>query len=387
MTRSLKFYKKNIFVNLLITLQISTVFILITILVSAINSRLAYYSFFKDSLSQNGICITSSPGGINTEEKAKECFKKATNIYGGKNIDFYNEDEDYCSVLSYTDDVMNKIPPKLESGRYPQLNDDNVIECLVCKGFGFKENDIFTMTDDNDKKYKFKITGILSDNQMLMGNVNMEITYLQDYRDFYSNIDSNLMDSPAFLTTEKCLNKVGLKGGYQTNTMFVVDYPKDAYSNSELADMAYNYNFLFMHTNEEMNKASIQYIYEQLYILLPIIITIFIITIFTVITTNVVMTITNLKNYAILYLCGAKWTNCSLISLSNFSITAIFSIILSVIFFQIGNQTFFKNTVVSSSYLSILVCFIILICFVITSFIVPLIIVKNKQPRDVLKEN
>lgn len=110
-----------------------------------------------------------------------------------------------------------------------------------------------------------------------------------------------------------------------------------------------------------------------------------IITIFTAIITTVVATTQNLRSYAILYLCGATWKRCSIINFINYVIIVIFTVFADALFFIIGKRTFLKKTVITVSAEDIGICAIILALFLLLSLIVPLLVVKNKQPRDVLK--
>ena len=63
----------------------------------------------------------------------------------------------------------------------------------------------------------------------------------------------------------------------------------------------------------------------------------------------------------------------------------IFTVFADALFFIIGKRTFLKKTVITVSAGDIGICAIILALFLLLSLIVPLLVVKNKQPRDVLK--
>ena len=61
------------------------------------------------------------------------------------------------------------------------------------------------------------------------------------------------------------------------------------------------------------------------------------------------------------------------------------TIVADAIFFIAGKNTILKGTVIKVGWDNIGVCAIILVLFLLLSLIVPLLVVRNKQPRDVLK--
>ena len=61
------------------------------------------------------------------------------------------------------------------------------------------------------------------------------------------------------------------------------------------------------------------------------------------------------------------------------------TIVADAIFFIAGKNTILKGTVIKVGWDNIGVCAIILVLFLLLSLIVPLLAVRNKQPRDVLK--
>jgi hypothetical protein len=181
------------------------------------------------------------------------------------------------------------------------------------------------------------------------------------------------------------MEKAGSIGRYDFYSLTVVNFPEDAYTEKELENMASELNFSYVSNTEKYFDKSESYVNQELYTFLPIALSILIITLFTAIITTVVTTMQNLKSYAVLYLSGATWRMCSVINFINYITIVIFTAIADTVFFVIGSRTFLKETVVKASLENIGVCGIILVMFLLLSLAVPLLVVKNKQPRDVLK--
>ena len=93
----------------------------------------------------------------------------------------------------------------------------------------------------------------------------------------------------------------------------------------------------------------------------------------------------NLRSYAVLYLCGATWKRCSLINLFDFILISASAALADTAFFVIGKSSYLKNTVVFIRTESLIICAGITMLLLLLSAVVPLLVVRNKQPRDVLK--
>lgn len=391
MNFSFKLTKNTRILNFLIAIQLAVVFALIIIMMSAFKDRTVYYSQFEEALSQNGICIMPEIGQDNLkyEEDILSSFDKASAITGGK-ANLVVIDSDIGTAKSgyinyYNEKVMKEVPPYLKEGKLPDA-DSEIPQCLVCDNFGYKVGDIVEITDWDGVSFKIQISGIMSDYQNIYGTGGPSIyNYTGDYRDFYYQLSSAMRDQPLFLSTEEIMNKVGSKGGYNFYSLIIINFPEGAYSKEDIENMASELGFTYFYDTDMYYENSVQYVSQELYTLFPIALSILIITIFTAIITTVVATTQNLRSYAILYLCGATWKRCSIINFINYVIIVIFTVFADALFFIIGKRTFLKKTVITVSAGDIGICAIILALFLLLSLIVPLLVVKNKQPRDVLK--
>lgn len=388
---SLKLAKKARIMNLLIAVQLAIVFALIISMMSAIKDRTVYYSKFENELSQNGICILPgvSSETLKYDEDILDHFNKASKITGGKsNLMLINSDIGKSKsgyMTYYSDKMMKDLPPYLKEGTLPDSKND-IPQCLACENFGYKVGDVLDFTDWDGVSFKVQICGIMSDNQNIYGTGGPAYYhYENDYRDFYYKLNSAMREYPLFLSTDEIMDKAGSKGRYDFYSLIIINFPEGAYSQKEIEDMSSKLNFSYFGDTNEYYESSEKYVKQELYTFFPIALSILIITLFTAIITTVVTTMQNLRSYAVLYLSGATWKRCSIINFVNYIAIVIFTVIADGVFFIVGKYTFLKGTVIKADIANIGVCGIILILFFLLSLVVPLLVVRNKQPRDVLK--
>lgn len=388
---SLKLGKKAGLMNLLISLQLAVVFALVIIMMSAIKDRTVYYSQFKEPLSKNGVIVISEADNPNMryKEDILKNLDKATDVTGGKAnmIGVHKKSGDQWTYMSYfPDDMMKKLPPYLKEGSLPDPK-SKIPQVLVSDNYGYKVGDKLKATDWYGVDFDIEICGILENNQRLYGTggYNVFYNYDDDYRDFYYMYNEQGRGEEFFVTTEGQMAKVGSKGSYAFNSKLIINYPEGAYTIKEIEDLAPEVGFQIYGYTNKYYKASESFVHKELYTLSPIAISILIITLFTAVITTMITTLRNLRNYAILYLCGATWRRCSVLNFLNYLSIVGVTIVADAIFFIAGKNTILKGTVIKVGWDNIGVCAIILALFLLLSLIVPLLVVRNKQPRDVLK--
>ncbi|MCD8095158.1 MAG: hypothetical protein LUE12_03395 [Ruminococcus sp.] len=401
---ALKLSKKSLALELLIAIQLSVVFALLVIMICAIEDRTVYYSIYEDAFSQDGAIIMPNVAGSNLVymDDIYECFDKATNVTGeGCTLINYDEDPDKAYLLDiytdrapdtggtlavYSEEEFDEIPPYLIEGDLPK-SDSEYLECLACDTFGYEVGEIVEASEySTGNSVKIKICGILQDDQMMFNGGNgANYIYNGDFRDLYYYLNGGLRTSMYFLTSKENLESFGIEPQVNWFNHFVVNYEEGAYTSEELQNLSAEYGFTLISTTESYYEESNLYVRQEMYTLLPIAISILIITIFTAIITTVISTMKNLRNYAVLYLCGASWKNCGVINFINYVLISIVTLIIDTVFFIVGQETFLTDTVIRVNTEIVLICTTVLVVFLLLSLVVPLIVTSGKQPRDVLK--
>ncbi len=384
-------FNKQKIISVIIVLQLAAVIAMTMMMFSAYRNRVIYYRHFEEPLSQSGICLRAMSGDeyFATEESILQVFTRATKVTGGKAIELVDADNNDIqpSITIYPDDIMDSMPPMLLEGEYPKENDE-FIECLVSMNSGYDIGDEITYIDYSDNStYKIKITGVAMDNQLIYGTGGSAYYhYYNDYRDFYYVMNSAHRDGPLLITTESLASSQSLEGYYNNNSILIIEVPpEERYTMDEIGELAYEYDFTYMGDVETYRENSELYVNEQLMILVPIAIAIFVITLFTVITTGIIGTYNNIYNYAVLYLCGNTWRKCAMLNMIKYLVIAAAAIVIDVLFFAVGSKTYLKETVISIGIESVIISIALFAIILVMSIIIPLIVVSRKQPRDVLK--
>jgi len=137
-----------------------------------------------------------------------------------------------------------------------------------------------------------------------------------------------------------------------------------------------------------MKKNSLDYIFQQIYILLPILICILILTLVSAISVSALSAKRQLKNYAVYYICGLKWKQCALINFYSSLISVLISFVLSIISIIVIIITdSFGETVIELGMWQILSCILIMTIYVLLSVLLPISIIGNNTPNQVLRSN
>ena len=379
-------------------IQLAAVLVIMVIMVSAIVSRYEKFEPFEPFLSRKGYMVQMPtanvyPDEINAVLGDTQClYNEYTNTYDG---------DTELRGISYCDEYINAYAPPLASGSWLSHCDETYensgyIPAVVTSCDGrYKagdtfENEIVMLYDENGEpketiNVKYKIIGVLKD-KASVASYFINVGTPKSYRDIYEVFSDSFEDRDWLLTrTEDVVACYGAHApAYGAMFVFCDDMDEAAF-----ADVKNKISAAWDVDATELTKVydnSMQYIYEQMYTLLPIAMCIFILTIVSTVSISAIYTKRKLRNYAIFYICGARWRTCALRSLKNSAITCGIASILAAAVLIIGKLTFFENTVINFGLWHIAVCAVVIVLYLLLSMIMPLMIIGSNQPREVLKE-
>ncbi len=232
---------------------------------------------------------------------------------------------------------------------------------------------------------RYKIIGVLKD-KASVASYFINVGTPKSYRDIYEVFSDSFENLDWLLTRKE--DVVSCYGGhgpaYGPVFVFCDDMDEAAF-----ADVKNKIAAAWNLDATELTKVydnSMQYIYQQMYTLFPIAVCIFILTIISTVSISAIYTKRQLRNYAIFYICGARWRTCALRSLKNSAITCGIASILAAAVLIVGKLTFFKETVISFGWWHFGVCALVIILYLALSMIMPLAIIGSNEPKEVLKE-
>ena len=394
---------KTGFMQVFGVLQLAAVLVMLIFVVSAISSRSVQFDNFKEYISRKGYMIKNMDMSVFPEELsevangAETIFNCYTNIYEDsfdKNLANSMEH----NMIIYSDEFVNAYAPPLNDGVWLDETDDTFENSgyipTVTAGGDIHVGDIIESTvimsiDENglpDKTIsaKYKVIGVVKDNVPL-AVYSIDSSFSASYKDIYSTFRSSYEDKMLLLTRTSDMYACYKSFGPLYGTQFIFC---DGMTDEEyiaLGDNLENMPLSFAPLSQ-VYENSTDYVYQQLYTLLPIAVCIFILTIISTVSVSAIYTKRQLRNYAIFYICGARWRICALRSLKNSAITCGIASILAAAVLIVGKLTFFKETVISFGWWHLAVCAGVIVLYLSLSMIMPLMIIGSNEPKEVLKE-
>ena len=379
-------------------LQIAAVLAIMIMITSAITARYEMYASFSDMIERKGLMLTLDNFDVYPEQLEE--------VLGGKEYianQFSNTYDGDTPIdgIAYSDEYINAYKPPLQDGVWLDeagftYADSGYIPVVVTScGGRYKvgdviENDIIMSYDENNEpadviNVKYKIIGVLRDKVNIAG-YSYDQTRRGNFADLYSVFSDDFEDNDWFLS--KISDEYACFGanGCLHGQVFIYC---DGMSDDEIAqlksDIVYEVGAVPVELSQ-VYDSSMQYIYEQMYTLFPIAVCIFILTIISTVSISAIYTKRQLRNYAIFYICGARWRTCALRSLKNSAITCGIAAAISAIVLIVGKLTLLKETVISFGWWHIAVCAGVIVLYLALSMIMPLMIIGSNEPKEVLKE-
>lgn len=391
----LKNLRHNIFINVLIIIQMTIVFVITISMVSTIISRFQFYNPIKEYLNSNGYfyCVDNAinPDTQQTLRSTDELYEL---LEGEKNIvasynDWLTYNGDNSTFISYDDEFINMFTPELEEGQWFDLSKDqsDIVQVVVSENpYGFKVGDKIILNSFGNV-IDAEIIGILKKNTKIIGfSVSENKKY--DCRNIFINYNYEIEEKPLFILSQHGL--VDKNVTMQLNGPVFVTYSKNI-SDKILEDnnstmkkmMTVNITPL-----NEMKENSMNYIFSQIYTIFPILICILILTLVSAVSVSALSTKNQLKNYAIYYICGLKWKQCAMINFYSSFISMIFSFIISIVLILITKLTgIMEETVIDLGIWQLIICILIIMFYIIISVILPISIIGKNTPNQILKSN
>ena len=416
--------KRNKLMNSLIIIQLAAVLGIVFVLVSLIRSRLEYYLPFHTKFSREGLlCDLNYVSDRELEEQfpnAEFEFSYGDYLYvNGEydpNLESSSDGEDNKEAIKYNFDPViysdkwcGAYTPKMESGKWiselPKY-EENVIHAVVTPGnpYGYSVGDEFELTDftndgvvtgANGERHstKVKITGVLAPKQYTVGHSSFnktDIATQKSFFDMYFTFDPEPENRWGIIIPQSEYDKSEL---YRSKNYHVISGMSFIFTDNMSDEEIYSlkqmlsegYICTYKESLSEIRQNSFAYIKEQLYVLVPIALCIFLLTMITTISVVSISLDGSLKTYGVFYICGARWKSCVTISFVYSLMIVIVSSGLSLFALKMISGRI--NTVISFGRWEFISMLMISALYLLLSVIIPLVTVKTVKPKDVLKSS
>ena len=251
--------------------------------------------------------------------------------------------------------------------------------------------------NETDIPIKIKIVGKLKEGTKIIGG-NSIYSKNPSINDFYYPYSFKIEQTPLMLFSYSALNNIKIKkldnnrpnvyqGEYSSMILtFKNQIDSQVFDEIEkkISEKSY-YSIGLIANLKDFNKNSKEYITEQAKALFPIMVIILIMVLISSISVSAISTRRKLKDYAIFYINGLQWNQCSLINLYESLIISVISIILSVVTILVIQLTPLAESVkIIWSIYGFLACLAIMLLYILISMLMPFIIIKHNTPKEIL---
>lgn len=399
---AIKELKRHIIMNIITFIELTVSIILVCIMVSAVMIRYKYYEPFADMYSSSGIYCEFSQASVNGSN-----YTSMEELLGNDDIFPYLsspeqivstnkvmafpmiENENVpCYSYSYNDELINRYRPELSSGNWFKITKtDDMLNAVVSENeYGWKVGDTIPVhfaCKGWDGIIEVKIIGELEENTKLPG-ISHNHTGENNSNMFFSSFDYDEEKVPLLLFSYSQLKS---KDVFQSLNSAIIKYTKNT-DTKTLADdqkTIASFGSPFSIKLSELNENSIEYFKIQVYNYLPIIIVVMVLTLVSSISITAISARRRLHDYGIYYVCGLKWKSCSFVNLYYSLILGILSLIIALLLMRftdsiplLGQMTILLNI------WTIVAVIAVMITFIVGSMIMPLIIIGNNTPKEIL---
>lgn len=392
---SLKLLRRNLLTNIFIALQIAVTLLMIILSVSSVMSKIEYYLPLRKVLSSEGMCLFSSGSYIDDLSHYYSCndiiniSDNIEEIYSTETTDFLmipnteNEDEAHPGFVVYNKNMYDLYKPQMQEGKWLSdiKGDKNYISAVVSYSSKYNVGDTIEVYDYIDEiYYPLKIVGKTAQKAKFITNSSIN-EFAKDFRDLYGNIEGNMI----FIRHDDIeLTPISVS----PQGIIFIKY-KDGLSDEE-ADAIKGELFKmggFLNLSDELNKKSIEYLSEDIMLILPICICVFIISLICTVASSAIAAKSHMKTFLITYICGARWKSNSLIILINSVITSAAGVFTAAVGYAILSATdIAAYFCIEFTKYEFLFCLPVLLLNIILPIILPLWMISKQTPKELITE-
>ena len=344
-------YIKNIFYNIISVLLLAATFVACTIFTSNISTQVRVNRFFETYIDENSIMTGPMGFGFNVEEIGLTKVDKV--LYSREWISYSEELEDLSTCLVYDDYTMEKLTPRLKSGKIVTDGSGEMINAIISEnGSGIKVGDVIEIAFFPKEGFKegrmimvpVKVTGIFESGQRLFFGNGIEISRDMPMRDILGLYHYEQVGYSMVIIQEKELEKLPEEAVFESwrsviklqeditkeerieNFRKLVEYEKttDYGSNMEA--------FPEMSSFVERNEKETKYVFLTN---LPLVIAITSLIALCIICMISIRNANSMKYYATLYICGMPLKNAMFFSGIEMAINSILAILLGTAIIEI----------------------------------------------------
>ena len=409
-------FKKNLFMRIIIILQITIVFFCVVSISSIIGYFYNYYDNYKEYIDSKGILFNlqyiKDDEGIlyESSDKVEDVLVKADVVgcyYPWSIFKDANENEIELESIAYDKELLEAYTPELSEGRWLRDNDD-VIEAVVSyNAYGLKVGDSLKVYDtymlQPEAAMTVKIVGVLEDGARITGFPEFSMNRMEDYEDIYSDVYSDEYDyepgggkKPIILMGIDNINKC--MAAYDNHSLerqmgglCFVKYSDDITTEEIIENERLLGTYATYNAKEELSvvrENSIENIKKRIFAILPIFICVFVLTIISATVSCAISIKKQMRDFTIYGICGMNWNKSALISVIDCIYTAVIGMILCICVVCLNKKfLWFDKTMVDLGMWQAASMFLAFALYVVISAIMPYMLIRGTSLSDELRRS
>lgn len=402
-------FKKNLFMRIIIILQIAVVLFCVVCASSIAIYFYTYYNNFKSYFNSNGILyhmeniVFEDYMIAEDSEVIEQQLKKAEVIscyMPWVSYENTNQNEIEFYSMAYDKEFIDGFTPKLSDGRWLNYKrGDGIVEAVISKGaYDLQVGDTLTMYDvymhQPEQSLTVEIVGEISDGERIVGFTNNIRNSVYDYQSVYCDFYADQEEMPVILLSIDNINTgMEIKENHSiermmTGLMFVrfspdITHEEQIYNERILGTEVRTIEKNYM---SDIRQNSFKSMKERIFAILPIFLCVFILTIISATISCSIAAKKQMRDYTIYGVCGMQWNKSILITVLDCLYTAVIGIILCFVFIKAGQKfSWFENTMVDIGILQFICVILVGMFYIIVSAIMPYALIKGTSLNDELR--
>ena len=400
--------KNNIWINILICIQLVIVFVLAITTSSIIVYHYKYYNNFRDYFESDGYLYNLDSFYLNdndliaTDSEDIEKLLSHADVVASYEpvVNYYDNNGDRLEFVSmaYDREIIDRHTPELSEGIWLNSISEDVgcIEAVISQNnYNIKVGDTIFMNnifyEYPQKLIKIKIVGVLEDNARIVGYTKNTYRNSRDYSDIYCDYSLDNEEIPMLIMSEESIKRYHEQ--YEVEAFVkgwvFVTFSDDITETQIIQNEKVLGNYAQIITKEDLEEVAVKSqdnLREKLIAILPIFIGAFILTIISSLCSGAVSVKKQMKNYAIYSICGMPWHRSTGISvIATYILTAISFIISIGCIFII--TTINKETTINFGIVQFGVCIGVALIYSIISAFLPSLIINGTSIKEILRNN
>lgn len=412
--------KRAPIINMLIIILIFSMFFVVITIVSAIQLKYKKYSTLVPYLTQKGVCIESynltrqTEDGVNVfirdSEELRETLSDVKDVLSVESLWNVSASGIRESVVAwcYSEDVINAMKDiSMKEGEWfsdETMESDILNVVLSYNKSDVNVGDIITVSSGiGGASFQAKVIGIVNNGEKFFYQ-NLWEDSKGDCRDCFYTYDYDREEENIIMifSDQQILN--GQKDGkykelnYRISPSYgiqkqmqgctIITYEEsveDSVITSNTNLLRQNSLISKVYNLDEMNHASLNYIFQELKDYFPIFICILLFVLIASVSVNVITVKRQLKNYAIYYLCGLSWEKCSKISMyESVMITGIAFLLVFFSMFVLKISGRLESSALQMGWIQVCIMFGIGVIYIFMTWIIPRLIVNRTTAKQLL---